>query len=98
MKAAQSVETKQNLQELKFRGGHAWRLIRKGTTTVSISDPACKERSTLSLISYLISLVPLNLVHETWSFFGWVTSSALVYLGYISYPFGCNDINIYKLG
>ena len=27
VKTAQSVEIKQNLQELKFLGGHAWRLI-----------------------------------------------------------------------
>ena len=25
---------------------------------------------------------------------GWVTSSALVHLGYISYPFSCNVINV----
>ena len=34
--------------------------------SVSISDPTCKESSTLSLICYMISLVPLYLVRETW--------------------------------
>ena len=29
-------------------------------------------------------------------FGGWVTSSVLVYLGYISYPYSCNVINIIK--
>ena len=28
--------------------------------------------------------------------FGGATSSALVYLGYISYPFNCNFINVIK--
>ena len=28
--------------------------------------------------------------------FGWVTSSPLVHLGYISYPFSCNVINVIK--
>ena len=29
-------------------------------------------------------------------FIGWGTSSALVHLGYISYPFSCNVINVIK--
>ena len=45
-------------------------------------------------------LVPLYLVRETWcllfNFFGWITSSPLVHLGYISYPFRCNVINVIK--
>ena len=41
---------------------------------------------------------PGNMVFIFQFFFGWVTSLVLAHLVYISYPFSCNDINIYMLG
>jgi len=35
--------------------------------SATISNPACKKSSTLILICYLIPLVPLHLVGDTWS-------------------------------
>ena len=65
--------------------------------SASISDPTCKESSTLSLICHLISLVPLyeHIAYFSIVFWG-VMSSALVHLWYISYPFSCNGINVIK--